>query len=201
MLLIQSTTIFFFWKIYCYSKRGRAYDSLSLAITECSKRKRLNTKFTTNLMDFVSSHPLKPQTFKNKIYFVCDMTAVASNANRDNFARVILSVDDVKNMCTPEYGAWIILKMKNNFSHLFKFVSNILECSESMLFYSNSPTIQCIQYVKKVMRDVKDKSLLGSQHGWWMNTLGDKAGFISPPVSNHYDKLMMEADMKAQAEE
>ena len=123
---------------------------------------------------------------------------VASNANRDDFAQGILSVDDFKRMCTSEYGAGIMFQMNNNFRHLFKF-REIIEYSESMLFYSNVP-VQRIQYVKKVMRDVKDKSRLGGIAARMMDEyFSDKVGFIS--VSNHYDKLMMEADMKARAEE
>ena len=57
-----------------------------------------------------------------------------------------------------------------------------------------------MQHVKKAMRDVKDKSRLGGIAVQIVDEyLGDKVGFIS--VSNHHDKLMLVADMKAQAEE
>ena len=50
------------------------------------------------------------------------------------------------------------------------------------------------------MCNVKDKSCLGGIAARMIDEFFiDKVGFI--PVSNHYDKLMIEADMKAQAEE
>ena len=193
MLLIQSHLL----EDIMLLEKGQSIRFLISSDHRMFKKKTLNKQFQTNLTDCLSSNPLKPRTFKNKIYFACDMT-VASNVNRDDFAQGILTVDDFKRMCTSEYGAGIMFKMNNNFRHLFKF-SEILECSESMLFYSNSP-IQRIYYVKKVMRDVKDKSRLGGIAARMMDEyFGDKAGFIS--VSNHYDKLMMEADMMAQFEE
>ena len=89
------------------------------------KKKTVNKQFQTNLFDCLSLYPFKPQTFKNKIYFACDLM-VASNANRDDFAQGILTVNDLKRMCTSEYGAGIMFQMNNNFRHLFKF-SEILE--------------------------------------------------------------------------
>ena len=101
------------------------------------KKGKVDTKISKKLTDCLSSNPLKLRTFKNKIHFSCDVT-VASNANRDNFAQYIFVVDEFKKKITLEHVASIILKMSKNLRHLFNF-SEIIEYSDSMMFYSKSP--------------------------------------------------------------
>ena len=106
------------------------------------------------------------------------------------------TINEIKNLCTKQYGGGVQFKMANNYSHLFKF-SDTIDGSQTLLFYSDS-SIQQIQHLKKAMRNVKDISRLGGVAARMMDEyFGDRTGLIE--VSNRYNCLLKEADMAAQA--
>ena len=148
-----------------------------------------------NILESVEFDGMPPQSFRNLIYFACNLV-VSANASQCNLQDGNFTIDEIKKICTRHGGGGVIFKMSNNYSHLFKFC-DIIEQSQTLLFYTSTP-IQRMQHLNKAMRNVRDVSRLGGVAARMMDEyLGDKTGFIE--VSNHYCLLPKEADLAAQA--
>ena len=135
---------------------------------EIFKKKDGNARFLKNmLLESVKMVPMRPQTFRRLIYFACNLV-VSSNASQWNLLDFNCTIGEIKQLCTKQYGGVVQFKM-NNYSHLFKF-SDIIEQSQTLLFYSNS-LIQRFNIWKKrcVMSNIYRDSV-GSLLEWWMNT-------------------------------
>ena len=178
------------------SQKGEELLVLISSDHQLFKNKGGNVPFTTNFLESIAIDPKRPETFKKGIYFGVTMI-VASNPSQRNLKDSNMTLDEVRNLCTKQYGGEIHLKMKNNFSHLFIKFHDILEYSKTLFFYTSS-LIQRMTHLKRAMRNIKDISRLGGIAARMMDEyLGDKTAFIE--VSNFYDSLILKADSEAKA--
>ena len=154
------------------------------------KKKGGNISFQKNLLESVEIDGMHPQTFRKSIYFACDLYVSANPTQRD-FNDGNITEHEIRKICTSHGGGGVQFKMTNNQSHLFKF-SDIIEQSESLLFYSDKP-IERMKQVKRVMRSHDDISRIGGVAARLMDEyFGDTTGFIQ--VSDFYSYLLKEHD-------
>ena len=144
------------------SQKGEQILVLMSSDHQLFKKNGGHVAFTTSFLESIAIDPKRPETFKKRIYFGVTMV-VASNASQRNFKDGgNMTVDEVRNLCIKQYGGGIQLKMKHNFSHLFKFY-DILECSETLFFYTSS--MQRMIHLKKAMRNVKGEMMFTRHSG------------------------------------
>lgn len=131
------------------------------------------------------------------LYFPATFVVVSSVKRRD-FIDENMTPEEIKNVCTIEYGGGIQFKMKSYYSYLLKF-RDILEYRETLFFYSTVPN-QRMRIVKKFMRNnKKDMSRLGGITARFLNEfLGDPTSFLD--VSNTYNRLRHKEDLDAKLE-